>query len=117
LNTLRIVEDCGLTWLHVFPYSARQGTPAARMPQVSAPVRKERAARLRAAGEVAVRTFLAGRVGTTDRVVVEKDGVSGHTEHYAPVRLTASSVPGSLVPVRITAADGSGLMAEPVSPA
>src|SRR5690606_16333137 len=67
-NTLALVDEAGLTWLHVFPYSERSGTPAARMPQVAKPLRKERAARLRAAGEAAVRRFLAGQVGRPQSV-------------------------------------------------
>jgi len=65
-NSLKLVEDCGLTYLHVFPYSARKGTPAAKMPQVPGPVRKERAARLRAAGEAALDRFLDAQVGRID---------------------------------------------------
>ena len=72
-NTLAAVKDLGLAYLHVFPYSARPGTPAARMPEVPVPVRKSRAARLRAAGDKGLKRFLAGRAGTTAQVLVEKD--------------------------------------------
>ncbi|MBP2298151.1 tRNA (N(6)-L-threonylcarbamoyladenosine(37)-C(2))-methylthiotransferase MtaB [Azospirillum picis] len=100
-NTLRLVEECGLTWLHVFPYSPRPGTPAARMPQVDGGVRKERAARLRAAGEAAEARTLAGLVGRTATVLVEKDDL-GRTEHFAATRLGRPFPPGSLVPAAIT---------------
>ena len=101
-NTLALVADCGLTYLHVFPYSPRPGTPAARMPQVPAQVRKARAARLRQAGEAALRSFLESRIGTTARVLVEKPGF-GRSEHYAQVE-TAFGAPGEILPLHITGA-------------
>src|SRR5204863_9889247 len=64
-NSLALVEECGLTYLHVFPYSEREGTPAAKMPPVPVPVRRERAARLRAAGDAALARFLKGHIGHT----------------------------------------------------
>ncbi|BAI71522.1 miaB-like tRNA modifying enzyme [Azospirillum sp. B510] len=100
-NTLRLVEECGLTWLHVFPYSPRPGTPAARMPQVDGAVRKERAARLRAVGEVAEARALASLVGRTATVLVEKEDL-GRTEHFAAIRLGRPFPPGALVPAAIT---------------
>ncbi len=100
-NTMRLVEECGLTWLHVFPYSPRPGTPAARMPQVDGAVRKERAARLRAVGEAAEARTLASLVGRTATVLVEKDDL-GRTEHFAAIRLGQTFAPGSLVPAAIT---------------
>ncbi len=84
--TLDLVAEADLTYLHVFPYSARAGTPAARMPQVPKPERKERAARLRAAGDRALGRFLARQVGTLAEMLVERDG-AGHTDAFAPVRL------------------------------
>ena len=101
-RTLALVADCGLTYLHVFPYSPRPGTPAARMPQVPARLRKARAARLRQAGEAALRSFLESRVGTAARVLVEKPGF-GRSEHYAPVE-TDAGAPGEILPLRITGA-------------
>jgi len=96
-NTLALIEEAELTYLHVFPYSAREGTPAARMPQVAKPVRKERAARLRAAGELRLRRFLQGEVGRPARVLVEARG-RGHTEAFAPFRFAAAVPPsGGLV--------------------
>ena len=99
-NTLALVEDCGLTYLHVFPYSPRPGTPAARMPQVPAALRKERAARLRAAGERARARFLESRIGTAAAVLVEKPGF-GHSEHFAPVALPEGPPLGAVAAARI----------------
>ena len=100
-RTLELVEECGLTFLHVFPYSERPGTPAARMPQVPVAVRKERAARLRDAGAAALRRFLDSRVGTTAAVLVETAD-SGRSEHFAMVALDRPAAPGSVHPVRVT---------------
>ncbi len=98
-NTLALIEDADLTYLHVFPYSAREGTPAARMPQVAKPVRKERAARLRAAGERQLRRYLRGEVGRPARVLVEAGG-RGHTEAFAPFRFSDPAPPaGGVVAV------------------
>src|SRR5690606_23359305 len=80
-NTLRLVEECGLTWLHVFPYSARKGTPAARMPQVPKAARKDRAARLRALGEARAAEWALGQVGRVERVLVERAKM-GRTETF-----------------------------------
>lgn len=112
-NTLRMVEDCGLTWLHVFPYSPRPGTPAARMPQVDGAVRKERAARLRAVGEAAEARTLASLVGRTATVLVEKEDL-GRTEHFAAIRLGQPFPPGSLVPVAITGIENGVLTGTPL---
>jgi len=101
-STLALVSDCGLTYLHVFPYSPRPGTPAARMPQVPGQVRKARAARLRALGEAALAAFLDSRVGTAARVLVEKPGF-GRSEHYAAVEMM-SGAPGEILPLHITGA-------------
>lgn len=104
-NTLRLVADCGLTWLHVFPYSPRPGTPAARMPQVHGTVRRERAARLREAGEAAAARTLAAMVGRRASVLMEKPDM-GRTEHFAEIRLSGDFAPGSLVDATITGCDG-----------
>lgn len=94
-NTLKIVEECDLTFLHVFPYSEREGTPAARMPQVEPPLRKERAARLRALGEIQLEKFMKGRVGETCQVIVEQNGV-GRTPHFAEIHLDFEAQQGEL---------------------
>ncbi len=111
-DTLALVDDCGLGLLHVFPYSARRGTPAARMPQLPAPVRKERALRLREKGEAALARLMAGRVGSRARVLVERDG-SGRSEHYLPVRLDgAAPSAGTIVDARITGVADRGLIGQ-----
>lgn len=105
-NTLNIADECGLTFLHVFPYSERPGTPAAKMPQVDPALRKERAARLRAKGEERLQTFLTFHVKQLRQVIVEKDNY-GHTEHFAPVRLDQPLEAGSLVQVEtLSVGDG-----------
>jgi threonylcarbamoyladenosine tRNA methylthiotransferase MtaB len=100
-GTLALVEECALTHLHVFPYSARRGTPAARMPQLPGPLIRARAAALRAAGAARHRDWLAAQLGTVVTVLVERDG-SGRSEHYARVELTPKGVPGTLAAARIT---------------
>ncbi|HSR71935.1 MAG TPA: tRNA (N(6)-L-threonylcarbamoyladenosine(37)-C(2))-methylthiotransferase MtaB, partial [Kiloniellales bacterium] len=102
-----LVEDCGLTYLHVFPYSARPGTPAARMPQLPVALRRERAARLRARGEDALAQFLASQLGREVRVLVEQDG-RGRSEHFAPVVLDGGTA-GAIVAARITGVEGETL--------
>lgn len=103
-NTLNIVEECDLTFLHVFPYSEREGTPAARMPQVPNNIRQDRAKQLRAAGEKQMEKFLQKHVKTERHVVVEKDN-KGHTEHFAPVQLDQDVEQGALVKVFIEGMD------------
>ena len=110
-ETLDLVDEMGLSFLHVFPYSERPGTPAARMPPVPVPVRRERAARLRAAGGAAAARFYAGRLGEEEDVLFERDD-RGHTAHFAPIRLTTgSAAPGELRRVRVTGAGPDGLLA------
>jgi threonylcarbamoyladenosine tRNA methylthiotransferase MtaB len=112
-NSLRLVEECGLTWLHVFPYSARPGTPAARMPAVAAALVKERAERLRAAGEAAARRFLASETGAVRDVLVERPGF-GHTPHHAAILIDTPGSPGAIVPVEVTGTDGTALLGRTV---
>jgi threonylcarbamoyladenosine tRNA methylthiotransferase MtaB len=109
-NTLRHVEDCGLTWLHVFPYSPRKGTPAARMPQVPKAEIKARAARLRALGETRRAAWLASRVGRTERMLVE-DPSRARTDHFAEVDLAEPREPGAILHLPIRGADASRLQA------
>jgi threonylcarbamoyladenosine tRNA methylthiotransferase MtaB len=113
-NTLDIVEDCGLTFLHVFPYSARHGTPAARMPQVPMEVRKERAARLRSAGQRSLSAFLESHVGSTAEILVEKTddvgGSLGHTRDYAPIRVDGLYEAGAIVGARVRAVEDGRLI-------
>lgn len=112
-EVLDLVDAMDLAFLHVFPYSERPNTPAARMPPVPPPLRRERAARLREAGRAAALRFHAGRVGCQETVLFEADN-RGHTEHFAPLRLAdrASAVPrGALLSAHVTAADADGLVA------
>ena len=101
-HSLDLVDEAGLTHLHVFPFSARPGTPAALMPKVKGDVVKARAARLRAKGEAAMAGFLASRVGRDAAVLIERDG-QGHCGHYLPVRVAGCAAePGTILGVRIT---------------
>lgn len=109
-NSLRLVEDCGLTWLHVFPYSARKDTPAARMPQVPKAVRTERAQRLRAAGEARVAAHLAAQVGRSHAVLMERPRL-GRTEGFAEVEFGADRPVGEIVTANITGVRESRLVA------
>ncbi len=111
LNTLNIIEECDLTFLHIFPYSEREGTPAARMPQVPVPVRKERAARLREAGARQLDIFLMSKINKESQIIVEKDNF-GRSEHFAPVLVDQSLPPGSLHQVVITGKNGDHLTAQ-----
>ncbi len=113
-RSLALVDEAGLSHLHVFPFSARPGTPAARMPAVAGDVVKARAARLRAKGEAAMAVFLDSRVGRSARVLVEEDG-GGRCEHYLPVRLIGGGETGRVVTARITAVAGHGLVAEEIT--
>jgi threonylcarbamoyladenosine tRNA methylthiotransferase MtaB len=113
-ETLAFVEAADLPFLHVFPYSERPGTPAARMPAVPVPLRRERAARLREAGRHAARRFFAAQVGQTI-IVLTESGDTGHSEHFAPVRLRAPVQAGTLIAARVVAATDEGLVAENLS--
>ena len=110
-NTLRIVEECDLSFLHVFPYSPRQGTPAARMPQVKKPIIKERAARLRASGLQNLNRTLQQFVGREVNVLMESE-TQGHSEHFLNVQLTEPHLPGSLLKVHVTGAEATHLRGE-----
>ncbi|HWG81186.1 MAG TPA: tRNA (N(6)-L-threonylcarbamoyladenosine(37)-C(2))-methylthiotransferase MtaB [Stellaceae bacterium] len=110
-NTLSLVEDIRLDYLHVFPFSARPGTPAARMPQVRGDVVHERAARLRKAGAALLAGSLAARIGTTAAVLVEGTGF-GHSEHYAPVHFAGGVARGTIAHLRITGATSDALLGE-----
>ena len=110
-ETLTFLAAADIPLLHVFPYSERPGTPAARMPAVAKPVRKARAAALRAVGQVALRRFLDAQLGRTVSLLTENDD-TGHTEHFAPVRLARPTAPGQLVAARITGRTDEHLLAE-----
>ncbi|MBP7000579.1 tRNA (N(6)-L-threonylcarbamoyladenosine(37)-C(2))-methylthiotransferase MtaB [Amaricoccus sp.] len=109
-NTLRLVEECGLTWLHVFPFSPRAGVPAARMPQVAPAVARERAERLRAVGAARAAAHLEGLRGARVRLLMERPDL-GRTEGFAPARLAAPARPGTIVEARIVGAEAGALLA------
>jgi threonylcarbamoyladenosine tRNA methylthiotransferase MtaB len=109
-RSLELIDECGLTQLHVFPFSARPGTPAARMPQVDRVIIKERARRLREKGEMVLRCHLDREVGGCRRVLAEA-GALGRTEQFTPVRLAEPTPPGVILDLTITGHDGRRLLA------
>ena len=109
-RSLDIVDECGLTHLHVFPFSPRPGTPAARMPQLARDVVKDRARRLREKGEAALHKHLDAETGLMRRVLIESDAI-GRTEHFTPVRMSGVTEAGRIVDVRIAGQDGRHLIA------
>ncbi|HEX8532820.1 MAG TPA: radical SAM protein, partial [Allosphingosinicella sp.] len=109
-NSLRLIDDCDIVMGHIFPYSPKQGTPAARMPQVLAEAIKARAQRLREATARRKAAWLDEMVGTRQRVLVERGG-TGHSENFAPVRVKGHEV-GKVVEVTITDIDGGMLIGE-----
>jgi threonylcarbamoyladenosine tRNA methylthiotransferase MtaB len=109
-RSLDLVDECGLTHLHVFPFSPRPGTPAAKMPQVGRDVAKERARRLRDKGQHALRQHLDAQIGTTRQVLAETPAM-GRTEHFTAVRLSTPAEPGAVLDLGIAAHDGRQLVA------
>jgi threonylcarbamoyladenosine tRNA methylthiotransferase MtaB len=107
-RSLDLVDECGLTFLHVFPYSPRPGTPAARMPQVDGTIIRERARRLREAGEAALRKRLDAEVGAERDVLIESDS-QGRTEHYLPVAVSGEAT-GTVRRLRVAGHDGTKLL-------
>jgi len=111
-NTLNIIAEAGLAWLHVFPYSPREGTPAARMPQLPRALIRERAARLRDAGEATARDFIDSQLNKMQDILIEKAG-AGRSAHYAPVRLSDDAAqPGDVLAARAARRDGQFLIVE-----
>ena len=102
-QSLDLISEIELTHLHVFPYSAREGTPAAKMPQVPQAMRKVRAAILRKAGQNMLHQYLKSCVGRSERVLVEKDSV-GRTEHFVPMDVKISTGPGEIIEATVTSA-------------
>ena len=113
-NSLKLVEECGLTWLHVFPYSPRKGTPAARMPQVQGAAIKERAARLRALGDTRVEEHLSAQIGSQAEVLMERPRL-GRTEGFAEVDFEDGQPVGEIVRATISGRSGSRLTAQALS--
>ena len=109
-NSLKLVDDCGLTWLHVFPYSPRPGTPAARMPQVGGAAIKDRAARLRDIGAAAVAAHLATQQGKTHRILIENPRM-GRTEQFTEVEFSTDQPEGAIITAQITGHAGARLTA------
>jgi threonylcarbamoyladenosine tRNA methylthiotransferase MtaB len=109
-RSLDLVDECGLTQLHVFPFSPRPGTPATRMPQVDRSIIKDRAHRLREKGEAGLREYLDREIGTRRSVLAEAGGL-GRTEQFMPVRLSAPVKPGVILDVTMAGHDGRRLLA------
>jgi threonylcarbamoyladenosine tRNA methylthiotransferase MtaB len=109
-NSLKLVQDCDLTWLHVFPYSPRPGTPAARMPAVNGKDIKSRAARLREAGNAQVARHLAAQQGKTHHILMENPRM-GRTEQFTEVTFDADQIEGQIVTAQITGQSGTQLTA------
>jgi len=109
-RSLDLVEDCGLTQLHVFPFSPRPGTPAAKMPQIDRAVIKQRAQRLRERGEAALRAHLDAQVGREHRVLTERGGIA-RTEQFTAVRLNSPVAPGLFLDLTVAGHDGRQLLA------
>ena len=109
-NSLKLVRECDLTFLHVFPFSPRKGTPAARMPQVKGPQIRDRAARLRAAGDAALSLHLAAQQGVAHRILTEAPRM-GRTEQFSEVAFAADQPEGTIVTARIAGVDGRTLFA------
>jgi threonylcarbamoyladenosine tRNA methylthiotransferase MtaB len=110
-TTMETLSRCDIAFMHVFPYSSREGTPAARMPQVPGDIRKKRAAKIRALGDAVLDDFMTSRVGQTVNVLVEKDN-GGHCEHYCPVQLTSDVETGQIVSAKIIKIQDGRLIGE-----
>jgi threonylcarbamoyladenosine tRNA methylthiotransferase MtaB len=113
-NTLALLDDCDVVHAHIFPYSPRSGTPAARMPHVEVEVVKARAARLREAAVARRAKWLAELVGTEQEVLLERPGDRGHAGNFAELRLSEPLEIGSIVRVKITKVNGPTLSAIPI---
>ena len=110
-NTRALIDDCHIVHPHIFPYSPRAGTPAARMPQVAPEIRRDRAAILRQAGEAARARWLQTLVGTRQDLLVERPGDRGHIGNFAEVLLDEPAIPGDIVRITITGATNDRLRA------
>jgi len=114
-SSMRLVDDCGLTFLHVFPFSRRPGTPASRMPQLAGPTIRERAAKLRQKGRAALAACLDAQVGRRAELLMERTDL-GRTPAFAEVEIETEAAPATLVKVRVTGSDGSRLRGELLDP-
>jgi threonylcarbamoyladenosine tRNA methylthiotransferase MtaB len=113
-NSLSLVDECGLTFLHVFPFSAREGTPAARMPQVNGRTIARRASELRGKGVAGLKSHLAAAKGRRIQVLMESAG-QGRSSDFTPVKLHADERAGALVDAVVAGDDGGSLLAERAS--
>lgn len=113
-NSLALIDDCDIVFGHIFPYSPRAGTPAARMPQVGRALARERAAVLRGANTRRRQEWLDRQIGRIASMLVERDGLTGHAENFAAIRLTAPATPGTIIAVRMAARDGDRMIATPM---
>ncbi|PZU06173.1 tRNA (N(6)-L-threonylcarbamoyladenosine(37)-C(2))-methylthiotransferase MtaB [Sphingomonas sp.] len=109
-DSLALIADCGIVHPHIFPFSPRTGTPAARMPQLPRDVVRDRAGRLREAAAAHRMAWLRSRVGATAKVLVERDGVTGHAEDFARVRIARGGVAGAIHSVRFTSVEEDHLV-------
>ncbi len=112
-NTLNLIHEAKLQFLHVFPYSPREGTPAAKMPQVPSTIRKERAEKLRKAGEIELTEFLNKKINNTSQAIVEKDYFA-RGEDFSPIKLNNQAIIGSIANIKIIAISGQELLGEVV---
>jgi threonylcarbamoyladenosine tRNA methylthiotransferase MtaB len=111
-NSLKLVHECRIVHGHIFPYSPRTGTPASKMPQVDRAIIKARAAQLREACADNRARWLTSLVGTTQKVLVEGDGTSGHAENFAQVRLSTPQKRGKIVTTPVTGVENGRLIAQ-----
>ncbi len=112
-GTLSIVDACGLTYLHVFPYSARAGTPAARMPQVNGAAIRERAARLREKGAQVLERHMRAQVGSAQPILMESE-TRGRTPHFTPIDMAVPSAAGEIIAARVTGLGANALQGTPL---
>ncbi|WP_422058932.1 MiaB/RimO family radical SAM methylthiotransferase [Sphingopyxis sp.] len=110
-NSMALIDDCDIVFGHIFPYSPRAGTPAARMPQVGRAIARERAAMLREANAQRRAAWLDAQVGSSASMLVERDGLTGHAENFAALTRTTPAEPGTIVPVRLISRNGDRLLA------
>ena len=113
-NSLALIDDCDIVFGHIFPYSPRAGTPAARMPQVGRTIARERAATLREANSRRRHDWLDRQIGASASMLVERDGLTGHAENFTAIRLTAPAAPGTIIAARMTVRDGDRMIATPM---
>jgi threonylcarbamoyladenosine tRNA methylthiotransferase MtaB len=109
-NSRALIADCAIVHPHIFPYSPRDGTPAARMPQLDRPLVKSRAAALRAVADAARTTWLTSLIGTRQTMLVERDGQSGHADNFARISLTHPAKVGNIIAADIIGLDGTRLI-------